>query len=435
MLRRAIPLVALGLLLASSPRAHAEGGHDVRLLADGKTSFEARAANIREADVVFYKTYIFSNDRTGQDTMAELIARAKAGAQVYLQFDSRGTLGSAAKQIGVAYLHRSPIPAYLQPLIDAGVHVLPVNTPTIRRTFLGSDHEKLLVTWKRGEPARAIVGGMNVGDAWANGGYIHDAPPRTGHLDTDLELSGPQVSRVLDRFIDAARRQKMPVDGMTRIADEMKQAPETFGKQAGDSHVRFFSNDPKEGNNPRRLERLYAKLLRSTPAGETVEISNPYIIPSRGFRKELIAAGQRGVKIKMLVNEEKQSELSMGITAFALRADLRTMFKKMPKGTLEVYEWGGDKARNEGSIHEKVASFGKKGPVVIGSFNLDPISANTNSEEATVVHDAKLRRGFDHMMSRSFKLARPLTASMLKKQPLWRRAAQRVVRTALGRVL
>jgi len=48
-------------------------------------------------------------------------------------------------------------------------------------------------------------------------------------------------------------------------------------------------------------------------------------------------------------------------------------------------------------LHCKVASFGTRGPVVIGSANLDAQSSDHNSESMLVIDDPEIRAQFDAM--------------------------------------
>jgi len=48
-------------------------------------------------------------------------------------------------------------------------------------------------------------------------------------------------------------------------------------------------------------------------------------------------------------------------------------------------------------MHQKLASFGHNGPVIIGSFNLDAQSAIHNTESVVLIDDLALRQEIDQL--------------------------------------
>ena len=52
-----------------------------------------------------------------------------------------------------------------------------------------------------------------------------------------------------------------------------------------------------------------------------------------------------------------------------------------------LYEWNAQPGKGLETLHHKVASFGKSGPVVIGSFNLDAQSIFHNTESVILIDD------------------------------------------------
>lgn len=209
---------ALDAALDRTTSSRSVEGSAAELLINGVESQKRREENIRDADVVLLKTYNFRNDETGQRMRSQLMDRLRSGKQVFVQYDVKGYFSKQAGTIVKAALkNENPIPPEMQELLDAGAVLIPTNANSVNPVF-GKDHEKYLLTWKKGETARLIMGGMNVGDEWAMGGApgvqvqaLHGAH---GFRDTDCEIRGPAVERVLEeslgRSVRSDRRRSRP---------------------------------------------------------------------------------------------------------------------------------------------------------------------------------------------------------------------------------
>ena len=99
--------------------------------------------------------------------------------------------------------------------------------------------------------------------------------------------------------------------------------------------------------------------------------------------------------------------------------------------------WHGNAKRNEGSLHQKIARFGAKGPVLVGSANLDPLSANVNSEVVAVIDDARVGMQFDALINRQLREGNTqrVTAEDLRRDSWVVKAQGWVLRHVFGPIL
>ena len=386
--------------LDSLTHSVARTGNSAELLIDGVESFPRRFARMAEADLILMKTYNFREDDTGRKMVQALQQRLEAGAKVFLQFDMKGYYRGAGKLAKVGLGVDEAIPPMLRPLVESGAVLVPTNVPTgLKDLVFIKDHEKYLITWKKGECPKVIMGGMNIGDEWAAGGErrgvasLHHQP---GFRDTDIEVAGPVTEDAIQEYVrDVAHHAPDASQALAGALRELESAERKPGRKSGPVTARFVSNRPWEGKQGQDIEKLYCALLSAVPAGETVRLSTPFFLPTDEIVDGLKSAANRGVKFQLLLNPNDTPEAGFNLVARGAHHLYRELFSSCPEGSFEFYEWqGNDKAS---ALHHKLAIFGKDGPVMIGSSNLDCHSLRHNSEGVVLIDDRQVRRDFDHM--------------------------------------
>jgi len=147
-------------------------------------------------------------------------------------------------------------------------------------------------------------------------------------------------------------------------------------------------------------------------AKKSLDIQSPYLITTelgRGLFKDAV---QRGVKIRILTNSMASTD---NMEAFSGYQRDR---KKLLETGVEIYEFRPDAAERflvmTGALQEKInftpifglhaKSMVVDGKIaVIGTFNLDPRSANLNTECVAVIHSEKIAQGVLKGMETEFK--------------------------------
>jgi phosphatidylserine/phosphatidylglycerophosphate/cardiolipin synthase-like enzyme len=464
-------------------------GNQVTLLVNGVESYQRRYDNIAEADVVLLKTYNYRENEAGREIVRKLIdlaGRAERDPFVFLQFDRKGYgagfMNTLRMWIGQRLGLKSPLPELKGKLEGRTVDlferlqeqrnafVMPVNAPSgklkitdreVLRRFnpaYGKDHEKYLITWKRGEPVRVIMGGLNVGDEWAVAGSSKtwtnkDGHEEHGYRDTDLEIVGPAARLIVQEFIHDASTKNWEhlqdlADGFgegPKLVHKLKQALEPeYGKEASrleqllaemdqadafaapldeetGARIRFVANRPAVHDaDGQYIEKALCLMMQAAPKDTQVRLSNALVYPPASFEVALRKAVENGVRFDLLLNNEKAPK-PFGTLSEGARCMMGALYSAMGEEAEEqvvLYRWpGGDEEvsgaerqaleeRGLSTIHQKVWSFGtaETDPLIIGSSNLDYHSLRHNTEGAVVIEHPATKRAFDRMLNNDFDL-------------------------------
>lgn len=429
-------------------------GNAADLLVNGAASFERRVASAREADVILIKTFIFSDDAVGRELAALLTERAAAGALVVVQYDFIGSMTDTFEIVdAMDRADDPPIMPLLQPLVDAGGIVIPTNAPgsrvRMRRWlkarshstevdedfrslarfrfmggFLHFDHEKYWITGRLDDDEalvyEAIMGGMNIASEYAYGGTTSVDPVsgRGGWRDTDVALQGPVVDDIVERFFAVAFMNRPSLEIEIPMAD--LRAPQ---QPAGSARVRFVWNQPAIGMQ-RKIERLYRSFIRATPPGSVIRLESAYFTPGWRIRVPLEWSLRHGTRLAVVTNGAASTDI--GLVAVASRGAYDMLLDVQPSAAL--YEWQPQPGLE--TLHAKVASFGRCGPVIIGSANLDGLSSEHNTESVVLIYDPVLRSQFDAMYEADLEACERVTTEEVDKSPwptrIWRRSVLRV---------
>jgi putative cardiolipin synthase len=284
----------------------------------------------------------------------------------------------------------------------------------------------------------AIVGGRNVGDEYFG------AAAHSNFSDLDLLLTGPIVADVSASFDDywnspnavpvarfdgkppkPGQLEKLVADAqeyreesvespyIQSLRDERKRA-ETLLSEPPTlriENVRLLVDDPsKVGTKEQglRASNVLAGLAGAMQgAEEELFIVSPYFVPGKRGAEGLIAQAERGVRVAVLTNSLAATDVAAVHTGYArYRRDLL-------RGGVDLYEMkrraGSETGRSQisvtgssgASLHTKAMIIDDRW-VFVGSMNIDPRSANLNTEMGVLVESpdlaAQLRDQFDHII-------------------------------------
>ena len=142
-------------------------------------------------------------------------------------------------------------------------------------------------------------------------------------------------------------------------------------------------------------------------AKEEVVIACAYFFPGRRFRRALMDAAERGVRIVLLL----QGKIEYALQYYASRA----LYGALLDAGVEIHEY------HRSFLHAKVAVFDRR-VACVGSSNIDPFSLLLAREANVFVDDRgfaeQLRTSLEQAMRRG---ARPVPQQHLRLQSLWLR--------------
>lgn len=372
-------------------------GNRVTLLKNGAEFFPALEAAFETAQkTIHLETYIYRDDETGQRIAQVLVRAAQRGVDTRLLVDGFGS---------------RPLPeGLLRIMQEAGVKVLiyrPERSPwRLRRHRLRRLHRKLAVV----DNSIGFVGGINI----INDADTPDQPPQ---YDYSVAVEG-QITAEIHR---AVRRVWNLVSwAQLRGARERNHHHVEYPAKVGDMHARFVQRDNLR--NRREIERAYLRAIGK--ARKEILLANAYFLPGTRFRRALIAAAERGVKVVVLV----QGRTDHAMANYAKQA----FYGQLLDAGVEIYEY------QKSVLHAKTAVIDGIWATV-GSSNIDPFSLVLSREANLVVYD----RGFaselrSSMMAEIESGALRVRAESLTNIPLIKRfliwASFGVVRLMMGMV-
>lgn len=320
-------------------------GNRITLLRCGAEFFPALEKAIDEAQhEIYLQTYIFEDDDSGK-RIAEAFKRAAArNVKVCVLVDGFGSMGLSAK--------------FVQELRESGVDVLfyrPKLSPfTFKRGRLRRLHAKIAAM----DGQVAFVGGINLIDD------LNRAGGETPRIDYAVQVQGPLVSEI---FM-AARRlwRRIAWMHLRRHSISLMRLPHNPPIPGG-VRAAFVTRDNVLHRHD--FEREYMAAIAR--AKFDIVIANAYFLPGRRFRQALIAAAERGVKVKLLLQ---------GRMEYVFLFATQSFYDALMRCGIEIYEY------QKSYMHSKVAVIDKQW-CTVGSSNLDPFSLLLAREANVIVQD------------------------------------------------
>ncbi|HNW33468.1 MAG TPA: phosphatidylserine/phosphatidylglycerophosphate/cardiolipin synthase family protein [Candidatus Ozemobacteraceae bacterium] len=391
----------------------------VRFMPDNVTAWYARWYIMENARHSIDTTYfIVEPDIFGKSMLGMLLKKAREGIEIRLMVDARGTKGLARKFIGQDILQE------LAKFKNVTVRVYnPVSSKLLAafediRKITASNHDKILLV----DGEYLITGGRNISMNY----FVDPRDVPTVYRDTDVVIRSKLVSKQaleafesefkagsnyavggdvfgniddMHRHLDIAyqaMRRYMLGGGMFELRDPKKFSSETqslvgavnaelklYPHLVGYSDFRLFQGEhawpvrllDKHSRTGFKNEITFNLISLMDSAKSEIIIQNPYVVLTPEAEAALQRASNRGVKIIIQTNSPMSSDSLLTQAMFL--GDWREILKKMP--TAEIYAY---KLQNK--LHSKVFVFDRT-IAVIGTYNMDYVSEQINSEEVAVV--------------------------------------------------
>ncbi|HYQ98919.1 MAG TPA: cardiolipin synthase ClsB [Casimicrobiaceae bacterium] len=372
-------------------------GNRVALLRSGGEYFPALVGALDRAQrEIWLETYIFADDDAGRIVAAALARAAARGVAVRVMVDGWGARH---------YLTRS-----LEATLIAGGVTLLKYRPEVapwqfRSHRLRRLHRKLVQVDGR----IAFIGGINVIDDVNTPGQ---RPPR---VDFAVSVEGPLVASIVGTM-----QRVWAINELVQFqSSEVPLFPEPpHVPRAGAQTAKFVLRDNLR--HRRDIESAYLAAIRT--AKQEILIANAYFFPGIRFRRALIAAASRGVRVTLLL----QARVEYVLLHYASRA----LYGQLLAAGIGIQEY------HRSFLHAKVAVIDGRWATV-GSSNIDPYSLLMAREANIVVRDpyftGQLRDELVRMIERG---ARPLAPQHWKGRPRAYKAlvwmAYAVVRVSMG---
>ena len=420
-----------------------ESNTGVHVLEDGSGSMVARAWLSEYAEkTIDIQYFIFSTDNVGLIACDYLIRAADRGVKVRIIVDDI-MVDADIEDILIFNSHENITVKIYNPGVNLGKNIIEKieKFTTDFRSANQRMHNKTFIV----DGKVVITGGRNIADEYFD--YDHEYNFR----DRDILLLGKEtreVNKSFDEFWNSPLSQDVtivikdkpenvtsknrfdnlheyacnPNNFWPQVRKRIENLPSTFKaiKNSGDlvwlDNVEFVSDRPGKNDEKNGLggggvsTAALINLVKN--AKSSIDIQTPYLITTELSQNLFKEAVERGVKIRILTNSLASTD---NVEAFS---SYQTDRKKLLETGVRIYEFRPDAAERKkimtGELqlkldHKPIFGLHAKSMVidnkitVIGTFNLDPRSANLNTECVVIVRSDKISRGVLKGMEEEFK--------------------------------
>lgn len=358
-------------------------GNEVETLLNGDQIFPSMLAAIRSAQrSITFETYIYWDGEIGAQFAAALSERARAGVKVHVLLDWIGSERLGEAQAEAMRTAGVEIARFHQPHWS---HLPRLNNRT---------HRKLLVV----DGETGFTGGVGIADKWS--GHAQD---KDHWRDTHFKARGPVVGQMQAVFNDNWTK------ATTNVLHGDRYFPAIAPRGAGQGiAAQVFSSSPTGGAESMHL--MY--LLAITAAQRTIDLESSYFVPDDLTVNALVAAMQRGVKVRIITPGE---DIDSSVVRRASRALWGPLL--MAGATIAEYQ--------PTMFHCKVLVVDGRF-VSVGSTNFDNRSFRLNDEANLNILDADFAAAQTRIFDADLKLSRPVTFVAWLARPWRERLAERL---------
>ena len=384
----AIGLTVLEWIVRENPKveqslqAHSTEPHLLTHFDQGAASFQRRLELIASArKSIALEFFIYNVDEAARLLTQALMKKAREGVDVRILVDFSAPVFELK-------------PAYARLLGEAGVKVRYYNTNALYRlvSIQHRSHRKLLII----DGDTVLTGGRNVANDY------FDLSDHYNFLDSDLEISGPIVKTVLESFDvywhshlasepvpdttpdAAAAKFVVPDDSDAALIEKLRAAGDSY-RQSHKAHecrdLRFVTDFPNHGEASRNVFNAIVEELGRARHEAVVE--TPYFVIKSGGYAVLEDLHKRGVGVRVLTNSLASTDASYAVGA------LYPWLGSLARTGLTLSAYGGKplpgQSTDLGGGTPRWGVHSKRGVIdgdttLLGTYNIDPRSANLNSE-------------------------------------------------------
>jgi len=350
-------------------------GNSVKPLFNGEMAYPAMLEAIQFARKrVWLSSYIFDNDRIGQEFAEALSEAAERGVDVRVLIDALGERYSFPPVRWRLRRSKARVARFLPPsLLGRGIY------------FNLRNHRKLLVV----DDHIGFLGGMNIGTRHL--AADENNPRRV--IDLHFEVSGPVLVQMAEAFLEDWTF----VTGQAPVGLE-----ELLPEETGEAFCRGISAGPNED-----FEKLQWLIIGAISCAQrSVHIMTPYFIPSRPLVATLKATALRGVAVEIVL----PSRNNLPYVAWASQAYQKELLQY---GVRIFYQ-------PAPFVHSKLLLIDDQ-YALLGSANLDPRSLRLNFEFNIEAYDKQLARELARHFAEARDGSREVTLDDVDARPLGKR--------------
>ncbi len=355
--------------------------HQLELLKHGIDSLIKRIDMIKSAkESIELEFFIYELDEASTLVTQELIKASKRGVKIKLLVDYSVAVFKLA-------------PKYAGELMESGIEVRYYNTAANSNLIAVQhrNHRKLLIV----DGVSAVTGGRNIATEY------FDLNESYNFLDYDVVVNGKIVRDIRQSFFhywesDYASIPDKDINGESyfsnksidkKILNKIVAARLSYNERKETSECRdiaFTTDFPGVLVNNRQVYKRLEELVQS--ATEELIAESPYLILRKDGAELIKSVTSRGVSFSILTNglhstDAYYTSAAMGLS-LGVMEDIDLTLYLFEGKSIYSQETVGDRW----GIHSKRAVVDKK-HTVIGTYNIDPRSANLNSEMIIICRD------------------------------------------------
>lgn len=353
------------------------GGNRIETLVNGDEFFPAMLKAIREArETITLETYIWSSGRISEEFIAALSERAGKGVKVHVLVDGMGTLKLKDED--------------RKRMADAGVHILTYGRQhwyELKPNINHRTHRKLLIVDGR----IGFTGGMCIDDRW-----LGDAHSEKVWRETQVQVEGPVVRQMQAVFV----ANWLQTTSRLLLGEHYFPQPE----RAGEALAQCFPSGPHERPESTRMAHLFA----IAAAKKSIDIAHAYFVPDDLAIDMLVAARERGVRVRVIVPAINDSRFG--------RAASRSRWGRLLEAGVEFHLYQPAMYHVKSMVVDGVF-------VTLGSANFDNRSFAINDEVTLNIYDRDVAAEHQEIFDDDLKRSTPLTREEFENRPWYIKAS------------
>jgi cardiolipin synthase len=373
-----------------TPHLRWKSGNAISLLENGVQLFPALCEAFDRATIsIHLETYIFQLDEAGTKILHHLKQAALRGVKVRVVLDGFGC-AEQDQEIQAQLMAAGALCRIYRPEPKSfGLNGF--DMMRLRRL-----HRKIVIV----DGKTAFLGGINFEDDYAeNDPTIRSTDPR---FDFAVQVTGPVVQdaihaldilwlRLVHTQRECDRPHLRPLHKLRYLRHLHLRHPRhhtTTVVPAGSITAALVLRDNLRFR--KSIETAYLSAISA--AQHDIVIANAYFLPGHRLRKALIAAANRGVRVRLLLQGKIEYQLQYHAT--------RWIYDQFLKHGIEIYEY------IPSFLHAKVAVMDNW--ATVGSSNLDPFSLLLAREANLMIQNAgfagQLRQSLEFAMTRGSRV-------------------------------